>query len=60
MAWDREAYRRDVLEPARQVGNVPSPDLYQRYELPADAADGDAVARQIAQVVAYWAGAALF
>ena len=56
MAWDREAYRRDVLEPARQVGNVPSPDLYQRYELPADAADGDAVAQQIAQVVAYWRG----
>ena len=24
MAWDREAYRREVLEPARQAGNVPA------------------------------------
>ena len=57
MAWDRDAYRRDVLEPARQAGNVPPADLYRRYGLPAGAAGAagrDAVARCLAQAVAYW------
>jgi PAS domain-containing protein len=57
VAWDREAYRRDVLEPARQAGNVPPADLYQRYGLAgqaAEAGDEDAVAGQLARVVAYW------
>ncbi len=53
MAWDREAYRRDVLEPARQAGNVPPADLYQRYGLPASA-HGGTVAQWIAKVVTYW------
>ncbi len=53
MAWDREAYRRDVLEPARQAGNVPPADLYQRYGLPADA-PGGTVAQWMAKVVTYW------
>ena len=53
MAWDREAYRRDVLEPARQAGSVPPADLYQRYGLPAGA-HGGTVAQWIAKVVAYW------
>jgi len=25
--WDREQYRLEVLEPARQAGNVPPADL---------------------------------
>ena len=54
MAWDREAYRPTVLEPARQAGNVPTADLYQRYGLPASASDADAIAEQIDRVVAYW------
>jgi len=54
VAWDREAYRRDVLEPARQAGNVPPADLYERYGLARQAADEGAVARQLAQVAAYW------
>jgi len=53
VAWDREAYRRNVLEPARQAGSVPPADLYQRYGLPADA-HGGTVAQWIAKVVAYW------
>jgi hypothetical protein len=52
--WDRDSYRRDVLEPARRAGNVPPADLYRRYGLPADAADADVTDRQIARAVAYW------
>lgn len=54
MAWDREAYRRTVLEPARQAGNVPPADPYQRYGLPAGTAGPAAIAEQIDRVVAYW------
>jgi hypothetical protein len=52
--WDRDSYRRNVLELARQAGNVPPADLYQRYGLPADTVGADAIGRRIAQVVAYW------
>ena len=54
MPWDRERYRLEVLEPARQRGNVPPADLYVRYGLPRDTATPAAVARQISEVVAYW------
>ena len=39
MPWDREQYRLEVLEPARQAGNVPPADLYVRYGLPSDISD---------------------
>ena len=54
MPWDRERYRLEVLEPARQRGNVPPADLYVRYGLPRDTTAPAAVARQIGEVVAYW------
>jgi hypothetical protein len=52
MPWDREQYRRDVLEPARQAGNVLPFDLYLRYGLPTG--DPAAFDRRVAEVVAYW------
>ena len=54
MPWDRERYRLEVLEPARQRGNVPPADLYVRYGLPRDTAAPAAVARKISEVAAYW------
>lgn len=54
MTWDRERYRLEVLEPARQRGNVPPADLYVRYGLPRDASAPDALARRISEVLAYW------
>ncbi len=54
MTWDRERYLAEVLEPARKAGNVPPPDLYARYGLPAGLADQAAFARQVAVVVAFW------
>ena len=54
MPWDRERYSRDVLEPARQAGNVPPPDLYLRYGLPAGTANRAVFGRQITEVLAYW------
>ena len=40
MPWDRERYRLEVLEPARQAGNVPPADLYARYGLRDDRRTG--------------------
>ena len=54
MSWDRERYLAEVLEPARKSGNVPPPDLYARYGLPAGLSDQAAFARQVADVVAFW------
>lgn len=54
MSWDRERYLAEVLEPARKAGNVPPPDLYARYGLPASISDQAAFARQVADVVAFW------
>jgi hypothetical protein len=54
VAWDRTAYRRTVLDPARQAGNVLPASPYQRYGLAADASDATVVAEQIDRVVAYW------
>ena len=54
MTWDRERYLAEVLEPARKAGNVPPPDLYARYGLPASISDQAAFARQVANVVAFW------
>jgi hypothetical protein len=54
MPWDRERYRRDVLEPARQAGNVLPADLYLRYGVPAGVSDTAAFDRRVAEVVAYW------
>ena len=54
MTWDRERYLAEVLEPARKAGNVPPPDLYARYGLPASISDQAAFARQVADVVAFW------
>lgn len=53
MAWDRDRYRREVLEPARR-GGVPPPDLYARYGVSASAANRAAFAAQVSAVVAYW------
>ncbi len=54
MPWDRERYCRDVLEPARQAGNVPPPDLYLRYGLPAGISSAAAFDRRVAEVLACW------
>ena len=54
MTWNRERYLAEVLEPARKAGNVPPPDLYARYGLPASLSDQAAFARQVADVVAFW------
>ena len=54
MGWDPEKYRLEVLEPARQAGNVPPADLYVRYGLPGDISDARAFAKRIAEVVDYW------
>jgi len=54
VTWDRERYLAEVLEPARKAGNVPPPDLYARYGLPAGISDQAAFARQVADVVAFW------
>jgi len=54
LTWDRERYLAEVLEPARKAGNVPPPDLYARYGLPASISDQAAFARQVANVVAFW------
>ena len=54
MDWDREGYRRDVLDPARRSGNVPPPDLYVRYGLPGDIGDPGVFAAHIAAVLGYW------
>lgn len=54
MAWNRDRYLADVLEPARKAGNVPPPDLYARYGLPGDIRDEAAFERQVDHVVAYW------
>lgn len=54
MAWDRERYRREVLEPARQSGNVPPRDLYVRYGVRGGRSDPGALAQQVDEAVAYW------
>lgn len=54
MSWDRERYCRDVLEPARLAGNVPPPDLYLRYGLPAGISSTAAFDRRVAEVLACW------
>ena len=54
MTWNREHYLAEVLEPARKAGNVPPPDLYARYGLPAGLSDQAAFTRQVTNVVAFW------
>jgi hypothetical protein len=54
VAWDRERYLAEVLEPARKAGNVPPPDLYARYGLPRQITDQGLFSRQVAEVVAFW------
>ena len=54
MTWDREHYRLTVLDRARQAGNVPPADLYERYGLSKDMSDPAAFAAQVADVLAYW------
>jgi hypothetical protein len=54
VAWNRDQYLADVLEPARKAGNVPPSDLYARYGLPGDIRDEAAFERQVDEVVAFW------
>jgi len=54
VAWSRDHYLAEVLEPARKAGNVPPPDLYARYGLPAGLRDQAAFEQQVADVVAFW------
>ena len=54
MAWDRDRYLAEVLEPARKAGNVPPADLYVRYGLARNLGDQSAFNRQIAQALACW------
>ena len=44
----------EVLEPARQAGNVPPADLYVRYGLPSDISDPVAFGQQVDEVLDYW------
>jgi hypothetical protein len=53
VAWDRERYRREVLEPARQSRNVPPTDLSVRYDLRGRPGPS-AFTSQVAAVTAYW------
>src|SRR4051794_6380150 len=54
MAWERERYRLEALEPARRAGNIPPADLFIRYGLPNVVADRTAFDTQVGQVLAYW------
>lgn len=54
MAWDRDRYRREVLEPARRGGGVPPQDLYARYGVRGDLADPAGFTSRITEVVEYW------
>jgi hypothetical protein len=54
VAWDRDRYLAEVLEPARKAGNVPPADLYVRYGLARNFGDQSAFNRQIAQALACW------
>ncbi|GLW61877.1 hypothetical protein Arub01_01210 [Actinomadura rubrobrunea] len=53
--FDKDAYRRAVLDPARALGNTPPPDLLVRYGLRGSPRPGPAeLDEHLAQVVAYW------
>ncbi len=54
MAWERERYRLEVLEPARRAGNVPPADLFTRYGLAGVVGDRAAFEAQVGQVLAFW------
>ena len=54
MTWDRDRYLAEVLEPARKAGNVPPPDLFARYGLPAGVSSEAVFERQVADVLAFW------
>jgi hypothetical protein len=54
MAWERERYRLEVLEPARRAGNIPPADLFARYGLPNVVSDRAAFDAQVGQALAYW------
>jgi hypothetical protein len=54
VTWDRDRYLADVLEPARRAGNVPPPDLFARYGLPAGVSSQAVFERQVADVLAFW------
>lgn len=55
MTFDREQYRRDVLDPARKAGNAPPADLFARYALtPGVMSDGTAFTAHLAEVENYW------
>jgi len=54
VTWDRDQYLADVLEPARKAGNVPPPDLFARYGLPAGVSSQAIFERQVADVLAFW------
>jgi hypothetical protein len=50
--WDRERYRREVLDPARRSG--PPADLFVRYAFTARPPAGKAFGDQVGEVVAEW------
>lgn len=55
--FDADRYCRGVLDPARKRGNVPPPDLLDRYAISASMAqDRDAFQRRVEQVAKYWRG----
>ncbi|WP_344474313.1 hypothetical protein [Nonomuraea monospora] len=52
---DKDAYRREVLDPARARGNALPADLLARYALrPEEELQGDRLTEHLAEVVAYW------
>ena len=53
MPWDRERYRREILDPARQSGRIPA-DLFIRYGFTAQLPGDAAFRSQIKQVVDLW------
>lgn len=52
MPWDRERYRREVLDPARRSG--PPADLFVRYAFTGRPPAGKAFGDQVGEVVAEW------
>lgn len=53
--FDRESYRRDVLDPALSRKDTPPPDLMVRYAISEELEhDAGAFAERVAEVVKYW------
>jgi hypothetical protein len=52
--FDKDRYRKEVLEPALKRGNAPPPDLMIRYAAAGLERNADAFKARIDEVVRYW------